>query len=147
MILTYSSKAAKRPRGNATAKDNTSKENVAKLLKQCTSVEVTEEVAAVRPLTHWTGDSRWNQAFIPTLSHALYTSCDPFNGFIKRSGALLKVTQQVFDLLFPNINYTLMSYDPIVTAVSLWFCISFLSLTFIVPSGILSSQDKEVKYQ
>ncbi|KAG5640305.1 hypothetical protein DXG03_009295 [Asterophora parasitica] len=60
-------------------------------------------------------DTRWAQAFIPTITHALYVSRDPFLDFAAESSTFLATVQEVFDLLFPNVDFALTMDDPLVT--------------------------------
>jgi len=58
----------------------------------------------------WTRDHpQWAAAFIPSLTQALYTSHKPFEDFKCDSVAFLNTVQEVFDISFPHIEYTLQS--------------------------------------
>lgn len=73
----------------------------------------------------WTRDPRWAAAFIPSLTQALYTSRKPFEDFKRDSATFLDTIQEVFDVSFPHIEYTLQSSDALVSEV--WS--HFLSVT------------------
>jgi hypothetical protein len=62
----------------------------------------------------WTQDPEWAAAFIPTLTQLLYTSTKPFEEFKRDSDAFLSVVQQVFNISFPHIVYSLQSTDALV---------------------------------
>lgn len=52
-------------------------------------------------------DPLWTAAFMPSLSQALYISINPFSDFKHELDTFLMVVQQVFDISFPHIQYTL----------------------------------------
>ena len=62
-------------------------------------------------------DVRWTRVFLQTLSHALYVSEQPFLDWSWGSCAFRKTVQDVFDLSFPNISYTVSEQDEIMKAV------------------------------
>ena len=62
-------------------------------------------------------DPKWTRVFLPTLSHALYVSDQPFTDWTLGSDSLLKTVQDVFDLTFTNISHTLRAQDGVVKAV------------------------------
>ena len=62
-------------------------------------------------------DVRWVKVFIPTITHALYVSLEPFVDWTSESPALLKMVQHAFNLSFDNITFTLSADDPIVQTV------------------------------
>ena len=62
-------------------------------------------------------DSRWANTFIPTITHALYVSREPFVDFTSESTDFLSTVQNVFNLSFPNIEYELTLDDLIVKTV------------------------------
>ncbi|KAF8258997.1 hypothetical protein EI94DRAFT_1814165 [Lactarius quietus] len=61
-------------------------------------------------------DYRWTNIFLPTLSHVLYVSEQPFKDWAWSSDALRKTVQAVFDISFPNILYTVAQQDCIMKA-------------------------------
>lgn len=63
-------------------------------------------------------DPRWPNVFIPTITHALYISREPFLDFASESAEFLATVQKVFNLSFPNVNITLAANDPLVTTVN-----------------------------
>lgn len=56
--------------------------------------------------------------FLPTLTHALFTSKDPFEEFWPSSPAFLVTIQEIFRLVYPHIEYDITENDPIVDEVS-----------------------------
>ena len=56
-------------------------------------------------------DYRWKCIFLPTLTHALYISCEPFVDWTIDSPAFLATVQNVFNLSFPNIDVALSAKD------------------------------------
>ena len=52
-------------------------------------------------------DHHWKRTFIPTLTHALYVSHEPFVDWSVESPAFLATVQKVFNLSFPNIQMSL----------------------------------------
>jgi hypothetical protein len=62
-------------------------------------------------------DPLWTRVFFPTLSHALYVSDQPFTDWIWGSSTLVQTVQDVFDLTFTNISYTLSAQDSVVRVV------------------------------
>lgn len=62
-------------------------------------------------------DFNWVHHFLPTLTHALYTSLSPFKHFMKQSSQFLKTTQATFDLSFPTVTFVLHPNDKIITEV------------------------------
>ena len=63
-------------------------------------------------------DGRWKEIFIPTLTHALYTSREPFLHWMSEAPAFLANVQEVFNLTFTNVDLSLSSKDLITTTVS-----------------------------
>ncbi|KAH8990664.1 hypothetical protein EDB86DRAFT_3080297 [Lactarius hatsudake] len=61
-------------------------------------------------------DPRWKRVFLPTLSHALYITDHPFTDWTWESNTLLQTIQNVFNISFPNISYTLSGQDKVVRA-------------------------------
>ena len=62
-------------------------------------------------------DHRWKRIFIPTLTHALYISREPFVDWSINSPAFLATMQKVFNLSFPNIDVNLSVNDKITNTV------------------------------
>lgn len=62
-------------------------------------------------------DGRWKEVFIPTLTHALYTSREPFLDWTSDSSTLLANVQEIFDLTFTNVDLSLSSKDLVTTTV------------------------------
>ncbi|KAH9013111.1 hypothetical protein EDB85DRAFT_2098465 [Lactarius pseudohatsudake] len=61
-------------------------------------------------------DPRWTRVFLPTLSHTLYITDNPFTDWTWESNTLLQTVQNVFNLSFTNISYTLCVQDKVVKA-------------------------------
>jgi hypothetical protein len=64
-------------------------------------------------------DPRWTRVFLPTLTHALYISENPFTEWTSDSSTFLQTVQMSFELSFMNISYQLSQQDTIVKAVHL----------------------------
>ena len=62
-------------------------------------------------------DHRWKHTFIPTLTHALYISREPFVDWSIDSPAFLATVQKVSNLSFPNIDVNLSVNDKITNTV------------------------------
>jgi hypothetical protein len=62
-------------------------------------------------------DKRWKEVFIPTITHAFFISDEPFKQFKRESAEFLKTVQDVFDVSFPDIGYTLNLRDDLVEKV------------------------------
>ena len=73
-------------------------------------------------------DRRWANVFIPTITHALYISRDPFLDFTSESPVFLATVQEVFDLSFPNVNFVLVANDPLVVTVQILCRITLIAL-------------------
>jgi len=78
-------------------------------------------------------DARWKEVFIPTITHALYVSREPFLHWASESPQFLVTVQRVFDVSFPNVQYVLSSNDAVTQTVRLfphayW---AFLNINFI----------------
>jgi len=63
-------------------------------------------------------DRRWARIFLPTLTHALYISREPFKDFTLDSPEFLAIVQTFFNLAFPTINFALSSNDEVTLTVS-----------------------------
>ncbi|KAH9027183.1 hypothetical protein EDB85DRAFT_1893108 [Lactarius pseudohatsudake] len=61
-------------------------------------------------------DLHWTRVFLPTLSHALYITDNPFTDWTWESNTLLQTVQNVFNLSFTNISYMLSVQDKVVKA-------------------------------
>jgi hypothetical protein len=62
-------------------------------------------------------DPRWAKVFIPTITHALYISREPFLDFASESPVFLATVQKIFTLSFPNVDMVLAAIDPLVATV------------------------------
>ena len=62
-------------------------------------------------------DYRWKCSFLPTLTHALYISHEPFVDWMIDSPAFLATMQNVFNLLFPYIDVALTVKDKLTVTV------------------------------
>jgi hypothetical protein len=62
-------------------------------------------------------DERWAKVFLPTITHALYISREPFLDWTSESPALLTTVQRVFNLSFGNVTFTLPANSPVVETV------------------------------
>lgn len=54
-----------------------------------------------RPLPNWVYPD-WTQTFLPTLTHALFISEDPFQEFKSSSPAFIVIVQQISRLVYPD---------------------------------------------
>ncbi|KAF6744016.1 hypothetical protein DFP72DRAFT_930792 [Ephemerocybe angulata] len=61
-----------------------------------------------------TTGQKWRSHYLPTLSHRLYCSSDPFTDFKARSDNIVKQCQAVVDAAYPEVRYTVTDGDPIV---------------------------------
>ena len=62
-------------------------------------------------------DYRWKRIFLPTLTHALYISREPFKDWTIDSPAFLATVQNAFNLSFPNIDVVLSVKDKLTDTV------------------------------
>ena len=62
-------------------------------------------------------DGRWKEVFIPTLTHALYISREPFLDWTTESLTLLVNVQEVFNRTFTNVDVCLSPKDSVITTV------------------------------
>jgi hypothetical protein len=62
-------------------------------------------------------NARWTNVFLPTISHALYISWEPFFDWTSESHTFLRTVQVVFNLAFPNVDLTLGSDDRLIITV------------------------------
>jgi hypothetical protein len=62
-------------------------------------------------------DKRWTDTFLPSLTHKLFTAHHTFLDFQVDSKAFLKNVQEVFEVAYPNIEYTLKRTDSLVITV------------------------------
>ncbi|KAF8804625.1 hypothetical protein BYT27DRAFT_7213772 [Phlegmacium glaucopus] len=76
-----------------------------RVVPQPTNVDITLQ---------WTHLPEWANAFIPSLTQALYTSHQPFSDFKRDSDGFLTTIQHVFDESFPHIQYSFESSDALV---------------------------------
>ncbi|KAI0298193.1 hypothetical protein BC826DRAFT_907194 [Russula brevipes] len=60
-------------------------------------------------------DARWSNNLLPTITHALYSSREPFIHFTADSTIFLATVQKAFDLSFLNFDFKLTLGDPLVT--------------------------------
>jgi hypothetical protein len=58
-------------------------------------------------------DRRWAKVFIPSLTHALYVSREPFKDFAADSPVFLTTVQTIFDKVFSDADVVLSTGDPI----------------------------------
>jgi hypothetical protein len=72
-------------------------------------------------------DPRWANVFIPTITHALYISREPFLNFASESLVFLATVQKTFNLSFPNVDLVLTADDPLV--VTVWILHHIMSIT------------------
>ena len=69
-------------------------------------------------LLTWTGDL-WKSTFIPTLTHAIFISKEPFVDFKITSLEFLKICQDVLDGVYPHVKHQLSPGDDIFVVISL----------------------------
>ena len=80
------------------------------------------EVATAAEFLH---DARWSNILLLTITHALYSSREPFIHFTGDSTIFLATVQTSFDLSFPNVDFKLTSDDPLVATVRIFTCHSW----------------------
>ncbi|TFK19710.1 hypothetical protein FA15DRAFT_659671 [Coprinopsis marcescibilis] len=51
-------------------------------------------------------NNRWKGKFLPTLYHALYTSREPFKGFVVSTPRFNEMVQNVINMVYPEAQYT-----------------------------------------
>ncbi|KAG2005608.1 hypothetical protein CC2G_002000 [Coprinopsis cinerea AmutBmut pab1-1] len=51
-------------------------------------------------------NQKWKHRFLPTLFHRLYISKEPFAGFILASESFVQTVQNVVDVVYPEVEYT-----------------------------------------
>jgi hypothetical protein len=91
-------------------------------------------------------DARWAKCFIPTITHALYISREPFRDWTSESPTFLATVQTVFNISFTNVTFLLSSGDPIVDTVRLWSLVSSsAALTDNDFAGLPTGQVTKVK--
>ena len=64
-------------------------------------------------------DARWAKSFIPTITHALYISHEPFRDWNPEAPTFLATVQNVFNISFTNVTFLLLGNDPIADTVRL----------------------------
>ena len=62
-------------------------------------------------------DGCWKEVFIPTLTHVLYISREPFLDWTTKSLTLLANVQEVFNRTFTNVDVCLSPKDSVITTV------------------------------
>jgi hypothetical protein len=75
--------------------------------------------AALDGSAEFLDDERWKDVFLPTITHALYISREPFCDWTMDSKTFLRTVQECFSFSFPNVEYTLSAKDAVTKAVSL----------------------------
>jgi hypothetical protein len=55
--------------------------------------------------------------FIPTITHTFYLTHEPFLDWAPKSMVFIATVQQVFNLCFPNVTFTVFARDRIVSTV------------------------------
>ena len=81
------------------------------------------------PGARFVKDSRWAKVFIPTITHELYTTREPFLDWTPESEIFIATVQRVFNLSFPNVTYTISAGDCIVLIVCTFSCFITYSMT------------------
>jgi hypothetical protein len=61
---------------------------------------------------------KWGKTFLPTLTHALFTSKGPFEEFRPSSPAFVATIQEIFRLVYPHVVYDITESNPLVEEVS-----------------------------
>ena len=87
------------------------------------------------PGTRFVKDSRWAKVFIPTITHAFYTTREPFLDWAPESEVFIATVQRVFNLSFPNVVYTISAGNRVVLTV----CAGFLSIDILFNHSLISS--------
>ena len=61
---------------------------------------------------------KWTKEFLPTLTHALYISKDPFEQFRSSSPTFIATVEMIFRLVYRNAEYDITDGDVLVEEVS-----------------------------
>jgi len=61
---------------------------------------------------------KWAKTILPTLTHALYISKDPFEEFKSLSPSFIATVQKVFDLVYPHAMHDVTEGDAVLEEVS-----------------------------
>lgn len=98
-------------------------------------------------LRQFLDDSRWARIFLPTITHALYISRNPFVDWTSDSETYLATVQRVFNLTFPNVMVMLSLGDDVVDTVN---CHGFYQvpspfLTYFESTGLSTHQVPKVE--
>ena len=89
-------------------------------------------------------DIRWTNTFLPSLTHKLFIVHQAFQDFQVDSKAFLQTVQEVFDIAYPNVKYTLKRTDSLVTTVRTWLLtIDLMSHAFCL--GCKANEYKKVE--
>jgi hypothetical protein len=59
----------------------------------------------------------WKNRFLPTLTHALWVSPEPFKHYRQQASEFLAIIQEVFDISFPLVAFAVKDTDKIVIEV------------------------------
>lgn len=87
-------------------------------------------------------DRRWARIFLPSLTHVLYTSREPFEHFRSDSPEFLATVQAAFNASFVNVDVTL-SFNDTVTITVCQISIPYvLTLTFPRPTIASSPESR-----
>jgi len=60
---------------------------------------------------------KWAKKFLPTLTHALYVSKDPFEDFRSSSPTFTATFEMIFRIVYPNTKYDITQDDVLVEEV------------------------------
>ena len=92
--------------------------NVPKTLKKSKNGGLTETTDhAPGPSAPFVKDNCWARTFIPMITHAFYITHEPFLDWSLESTVFLVTVQHVFNLLFPNVIYTISTHNHVATTV------------------------------
>ena len=95
-------------------------------------------------MTTFMEDIRWTNTFLPSLTHKLFIAHQAFRDFQVDSKAFLQTVQEVFDIAYPNVKYTLKRMDSLVTTVRTWLLtIDLMSHAFCL--GCKANEYKKVE--
>ena len=109
-------------------KNNMSKPSKALKKIEPTNTNIGELEESNAPGARFVKDNRWAKVFIPTLTHAFYTTREPFLDWVPESEVFIATVQRIFDLSVPNVVYTILVGNRIVLTV----CADSFSINYLI---------------
>ncbi|KDR66446.1 hypothetical protein GALMADRAFT_232506 [Galerina marginata CBS 339.88] len=90
-------------------------------------------------------EAGWRASFLPTLYDKFFSSDKPFDAFCHGSDQFVALLQVVIEEVYPTVDYTITSSDPIYLLVSL-FLFNRRNFDFPFCLGIQSCQRETIQY-